>query len=103
MSQRRSLVDGLSDTPKVTELEKDFVFGEKAEVAAAEQKAPAPIEQPAMPQRKGLVSITTRCRPELASAIKRASLERQLAGLENSSIQDIVQQALEQWLAKTES
>ncbi|MEM6468709.1 MAG: hypothetical protein AAF802_04015 [Planctomycetota bacterium] len=99
MSGRRSLVEGLNETPKVTELENDFVFGEKAnETAEPSETSNAIAEPQIMPQYQGRVPLTTRCRPELASAIKRASLERQLKGIEPSSIQDIIEEALETWL-----
>ena len=102
MTQRRSLVEGLSNTPEVKSLEKEFVFGEKA-ADKNEDSAPRLDEakvssEEVMPQYRGRVPLTTRCRPELASAVKRASLERQLQGVEPSRIQDIIEQALERWL-----
>jgi hypothetical protein len=46
----------------------------------------------------GLIPVTVRLRPEIAGALKRASLERQLAGEELFTQQEIVEQALEPWL-----
>ena len=46
----------------------------------------------------GLIPVTVRLRPELAGALKRASLERQLAGEESYTQQELVEQALEPWL-----
>ena len=46
----------------------------------------------------GLIPVTVRLRPEIAGALKRASLERQLSGEELFTQQDIVEQALEPWL-----
>ena len=46
----------------------------------------------------GLIPVTVRLRPELAGALKRASLERQLAGEEDYTQQELVEQALEPWL-----
>ncbi|MEQ9409324.1 MAG: hypothetical protein RIK87_16430 [Fuerstiella sp.] len=46
----------------------------------------------------GRIPVTTRCRPDVATAIKRVSLQRQLAGVEPYTVQDIMEQALEQWL-----
>jgi hypothetical protein len=46
----------------------------------------------------GLIPVTVRLRPDIAGALKRASLERQLAGDEPFSQQDIVEQAIEPWL-----
>lgn len=46
----------------------------------------------------GLIPVTVRLRPALAGALKRASLERQLAGEEVFTQQELVEQALEPWL-----
>ncbi|WP_350212658.1 hypothetical protein [Botrimarina sp.] len=46
----------------------------------------------------GLIPVTVRLRPEIAAALKRASLERQLAGEETYTQQDLVELALEPWL-----
>ena len=46
----------------------------------------------------GRVPITIRTRPEIGSALKRASLKRQLDAVEPSTMQDIVDEALEIWL-----
>lgn len=48
----------------------------------------------------GLVPVTVRLLPELAGALKRASLERQLNGVSTFTQQEIVQQLLEPWLKK---
>jgi hypothetical protein len=57
--------------------------------APARSSAVAPI---------GLIPVTVRLRPELAGALKRASLERQLAGEEVFTQQDLVAEALDPWL-----
>ena len=49
-------------------------------------------------QPVGLIPITVRLRPEIAGALKRASLERQLAAAEFFSQQEIVERALVAWL-----
>jgi hypothetical protein len=46
----------------------------------------------------GLIPVTVRLRPEVASALKRASLERELAGIETHTQQQIVEEALLPWL-----
>jgi hypothetical protein len=46
----------------------------------------------------GLIPVTIRLRPEIAGALKRASLERELEGEEVFTQQDLVEQALEPWL-----
>ena len=46
----------------------------------------------------GRVPISTRMRADFATALKRASLERQLSGIEPNTLQDILEQAVEPWL-----
>lgn len=110
MKERRSLVEGLK-SPEVQKLEEAFVFGDKrvaepiATVKPANSELP-PEEKPAvqrpdrsiLPQMTGRIPVTTRCRPEVASALKRASLQRQLEGAEPFYVQDIMEEALENWL-----
>ena len=50
--------------------------------------------------RVGLIPVTVRLRPEIAAALKRASLERQLAGTEPNTQQEVVEQALRPWLKR---
>ena len=111
--ERRSLVEGLKPDPELQKVEEEFVFGAKRKPESAE----LPIEQPIviaepdavalpvtqpdrsiLPQITGRVPVTTRCRPEVASALKRASLQRQLQGAEPYYVQDILEVALENWL-----
>ena len=109
MKDRRSLVDGLiSPDPAQQELEKAFVYGTPA--VPEPQDSPPTATQPAatesqpmydskvLPQFAGRVPVTTRTRPEVATALKRASLTRQLNGIEPYYVQDIMEEALETWL-----
>jgi hypothetical protein len=122
MAERRPLVQGLKRYRVDAELEDGFVYGKKAlqdRDKASPDSAPAVTpeneEQPVPPapepvpvlkeQQKPLplgtsnrVPLTTRIRVEFATALKRASLERQLDGVEPNSLQDIVEAALEPWL-----
>lgn len=119
MKERRSLVGGLKETPAVKELEAAFVYGaskragRNAQVAAPEESQDEPQDEVVaqvakeatpnpkiLPQMTGRVPMTTRCRPEVASALKRASLQRQLAGAEPFYVQDIMEEALERWLSE---
>ncbi len=96
MAERRSLVDGLKSTPAPMEVhrkEKEFVYGEK-ETPAEPAKAPAAPAAPAVSR----VPISTRVRSDFATALKRASLERQLSGTEPNTLQDILEEAIEPWL-----
>jgi hypothetical protein len=70
-------------------------------------QAPAPLIEPSRRRHRarpsgvtpvGLIPVTVRLRPELAGALKRASLERQLAGEQSFTQQELVEQALEPWL-----
>jgi hypothetical protein len=124
MAERRSLVEGL-DTIEADDRtrEEQFVYGRKprrsapaALPAAAVSPPPAeeppaqpPAEPPARASEKpklapltgiGRVPVGARIRTELAAALKRASLERQLQGIEPNSLQDILEEALEPWLRK---
>lgn len=111
MKERRSLVEGLKTDPETQKLEEEFVFGSKrspesSEVPVAKEDPvvtpmelqPAPRDSRILPQLTGRIPVTTRCRPEVASALKRASLQRQLAGVEPYYVQDIMEEALEAWL-----
>lgn len=107
MKGRRTLAEGLSQE----EREKAFVYDNTAESPTpAEQEtveeqppaSPAAEQNPAqnriLPQYAGRVPVTARMRPEVASAVKRASLTRQLDGVHPHTVQDIVEEALESWL-----
>jgi hypothetical protein len=93
MSERRSLLEGLKPAapPVDPNREKEFVFG---------QNGAAKVEPP-VPQPTTIVArapISTRIRTDFATALKRASLERQLKGVEPSTLQDILEEAIEPWL-----
>ena len=51
----------------------------------------------------GLIPITVRLSPEIAGALKRISLERQLARADYFSQQEIVERALKAWLQQNRS
>jgi hypothetical protein len=128
MAERRALVEGLTDEDR--EREDQFVYDKKprqtARASAPVPKAPArqdteaapppsPPDLPPLPQAVlaaaqvhapspltgiGRVPIGARVRTELAVALKRASLERQLQGIQPSAVQDILEGAVELWLVK---
>ena len=95
MTERRALTDGLNptrpSTPSVNpQVEREFVHGPKAgEIIATTPAVPAPLSR---------VAISTRIRMEFVAALKRASLQRQLEGVEPNTLQDILEQAIEPWL-----
>jgi hypothetical protein len=123
-AQRRSLAVGLSKIedadPRAVEafIKQESAPAEKpvrtilAEVKEPSPEGGLPAEQgdgrrSARPIRRGrptpllpvgLIPVTVRLRPEVASALKRASLERQLAGIEIHTQQELVEEALLPWL-----
>jgi hypothetical protein len=95
MASRRSLVEGLIETPVVDPaLEKKYVYSKPASTAAA----PAPAKPVKGPAAVGRTPISTRLRTDLAEALKRASLQRQLEKIEPSSLTEILEAAIEPWL-----
>lgn len=94
MAERRSLVEGLKQTPALDpEVERDFVFQNKP----TKPKEPA---KEAAPSRSSVsrVPFSTRIDGDIAAALKRASLQRQLENIEPNAIGDILEAALEPWL-----
>jgi hypothetical protein len=92
MHERRSLVEALKQTPPIDpKIEKEFVFQAKPPVHTEPPPTPSPSTVSRSP-------ISTRIRSDFAAALKRASLERQLAGIEPHTLQDILEEAIEPWL-----
>ena len=87
MKQRRPLVEGLKP-PVDPKLEQKFVFQKQ-------QATPEPVVPTPQQTR---TSITTRIRSDFAAALKRASLERQLQGIEPNTLQEFLEEAIEPWL-----
>jgi hypothetical protein len=85
-------------------IEEKFVFSGKPK--PREETSPRPPAQstetaqskPPANKPLGRVPLTTRVRADFATALKRASLERQLSGVSPNTLQDILEQALEPWL-----
>ena len=100
VKERRSLIEGVKSSEAVDPaLEREFVFGAKPPSGRPRQphdpKAVAEGQAGTSPSR---VPLTTRVRADYATALKRASLERQLNGVTPNTLQDILEQALEPWL-----
>lgn len=102
MAERRSLVEGVKAASPDPSLEKSFVYGGKQKPGPEHHAT----TQAAAPEGKGAqggnalgrVPLTTRVRSDYAAALKRASLERQLAGQTPNTLQDILEAAVEPWL-----
>jgi hypothetical protein len=84
-------MDGLKETPPVDpQLEQQFVKGKVA-----------PKESSPKIANSGSIArtpVSTRLRTDLAEALKRASLQRQLEKIEPSSLTEILEAAVEPWL-----
>ena len=100
MSERRALVEGLKPTAPLVDPEK-----EKAFVFRDQKESTAKVNQPAVATPTSSTTVvharvpfSTRMRADFANALKRASLERQLEGVEPNTLQDILEQAVEPWL-----
>ena len=125
MAERRALLEGLANAENIDpKLAEEFIYNGKPRQAAQtsarvpEATKPAIQEsptQPPLPQSVvaaaqvsatspltgvGRVPVGARVRTELAAALKRASLERQLQGIQPNSVQEILEEALELWLHK---
>jgi hypothetical protein len=103
MAQRRPLVEGLKPVAEPDpSVEKEFVYGHKpaAEKPAKPADAPAAAETSKPNGQKPLsrVPLTTRVREDFSTALKRASLERQLSGQVPNTLQDILEEMMEPWL-----
>lgn len=116
MVKRRSLADGLTTTPKADpEKEKAFVYEKKAKPEAPKKPAktstpraereptesdvPWEEEPERIPERSAArTPLTSRLRSDIGEALKRTSLQRQLAGQTPYAVQDILDAALELWL-----
>jgi len=126
MAERRALIEGLTaiDPDIDPDLAEEFINDGKLRKTAKtsarkpEPTKPATEETPAAPPLPpsvlaaaqvsttspltgvGRVPVGARVRTELAASLKRASLERQLQGIQPNSVQDILEEALELWLHK---
>lgn len=87
MTDRRTLLEGLKPSastfpPPLSPEERRFAFGDHAEPVKSDSRT----------------LVSTRIRADFAKALKRASLQRQLEGVEPNTLQDILEQAIEPWL-----
>lgn len=111
--ERRTLAAAVNTVPNVdSEVMREFITQERRPPTAGQadgEREPAarPLSVDSSPRRRrkastitpvGLIPVTVRLRPELAGALKRASLERQLYGEPLFTLQDLVENALEPWL-----
>lgn len=93
MVERRRLVEGLPT--KATQEEVAFVYPD-AEQSSLPESSPASANAGLQATSKS--PLSTRIRADYAVALKRASLERQIAGIKPQTIMEILEEALEPWL-----
>jgi hypothetical protein len=100
MAERRNLIEGLKATPTIDPaVAKEFIHGPRDTSGSREvENAPDSKIAPLRVVNHARTAIHTRMRDDFAKALKRASLERQLAGVEPSTLQDILEEAVEPWL-----
>lgn len=99
MAERRTLTTAIKPVPNADPTAvRAFVTQEQKATTSDESPTAGSQKLPNSFQPVGLIPITVRLRPEIAGALKRASLERQLAGAEFFSQQEIVERALAAWL-----
>jgi len=99
MATRRSLSDGLEPILLADEeKERAFVFGNNAKEPQTKDTSAAPAQIAPSGVSQSRTPVSTKLRQDLAAALKRASLERQLSGSEPNTVQDILEEALEPWL-----
>jgi hypothetical protein len=95
MAERRPLIDGLkpSSPPIDPKIEEAFVRGGQTVRGGDEPKVPS-ATTPVIAR----TPLSTRIRTDYSKALKHASLDRQLKGVEPYTLCDILEQALEPWL-----
>lgn len=99
MGDRRTLTQGLKDTPKVDAVvAREFIYGK--EPAQHDQQTSTLAASPKPAPVITRTAFSTRIRDDLAKALKEASLKRQLSGVTPNTVQDILEEALEPWLKK---
>jgi hypothetical protein len=112
MADRRSITEGLKATPNAAPVDplaaREFIHGVKTSTPGATGSNPghaggaptntASTGQGSVHSTLTRVPISTRIREDFAKALKRASLQRQLEGIEPSTLQDILEEAVEPWL-----
>jgi hypothetical protein len=89
---RRSLVEGITSPVAAGDRSKEAEF-----LSAAKSSNGAKAMQAAANAATG-APLNTRIDPTIATALKRASLERKLDGIEPNSQREIIEQALAPWL-----
>jgi hypothetical protein len=94
MAERRSLVEGVTEPSPPFDPAKAREFLEGAKTRGGAATTHATPTTPTLSRSP----FSTRIRTDFTTALKRASLERQLKGVEPHTLVDILEQAIEPWL-----
>lgn len=92
MVERRSLMDGVRTKP--TPEEEAFLKGTPVPKPSSETSSLTP---PAS-SNGATIALSTRIRSDLYTALKRATLQRKLAGQTPDTAKEILEELLEPWL-----
>jgi hypothetical protein len=98
MAERRTLIEGIKRPTVDPQREQEFIYGGKPANSAESPVAPAAASTATTAAPITKAPLSTRIRADYAAALKRASLQRQIDGIEPSTINDMLEQALEPWL-----
>lgn len=102
--EEEAFLNGTTAKPKPkTEPKKQKEKKPMAQTALKTEYIPkAPIEAvaPAMPVQTGMVGLNTRVTPPINAALLRASVDRKIQRQSRAAVQDIVNEALTEWLKK---
>jgi hypothetical protein len=100
MTERRPLTNAVNQAvPGVdSEIVRSFVTQRPSHSNESQAGQRSTTRSPVKFQRVGLIPVTVRLRPEIAFALKRASLERELEGESIYTQQELVEQVLCPWL-----
>jgi hypothetical protein len=98
MTERRALIEGIKAkaAPADSAKEEQFVFGGKKKPQVEREGERASPTTAATHHAR--IPLSTRMRADFSAALKRASLERQLEGVEPNTLTEILEQAVEPWL-----
>lgn len=105
MADRRPLIEGLQPEPEIDpNAERAFVYDTKAKPGKQPSSNPLAAllsaSAPASATPTGRIALGARIRGDLFHALKRASFDRQLQGVEPNTLQEMIEEALIPWLKK---
>jgi hypothetical protein len=94
MGERRSLIEGVTEPSPPIDAAKVAAFLNAAKSKSGGEAIKPTPTTPVLARSP----FSTRIRTDLVSALKRASLQRELDGVEPHTLVEILEQAVEPWL-----